>query len=405
MKILLIADVSIAKVIGGGERVLFEQSTRLARRGHDVHILTRRLKQHKRSHAVIRGVNEWRYNSDIQNNPVSFLMKTYQNSRKLFESLHQDYNFDLINIYQPFSALGAIHSPLGKGIRKIYTCFSFSFEEFISRNNQKEGLLNKCVYLLNVHIRKWIEKKVLKSCDEIVVLSQFTQDKLWNAYQISQKKVSIIPAGIDLKKFQPASNKLLIRSQVSIPSEKVILFTVRNLVPRMGLESLIQALKKVAPKAPDIYLILGGDGPLKVDLIDLATKLALEDFIGFVGFIPEELLPDYYRMADLFVLPTKELEGFGLVTLEAMASGLPVVGTPIGGTKEILGKYDANFLFNDTAPDSMAKLILKKYHVIKQDPKRWKQIAAQCRQFVEAHYSWEHNIDSLERLFQSNLEK
>ena len=84
LKILLIADVSIAKVIGGAERVLFEQSYRMALRGHDVHILTRRLTHHKSSHAVIRGVNEWRYEADIRDNPVSFLMKTYQNSRKLF---------------------------------------------------------------------------------------------------------------------------------------------------------------------------------------------------------------------------------------------------------------------------------------------------------------------------------
>jgi glycosyltransferase involved in cell wall biosynthesis len=110
-------------------------------------------------------------------------------------------------------------------------------------------------------------------------------------------------------------------------------------------------------------------------------------------------------MADLFVLPTQELEGFGLVTLEAMASGLPVIGTPIGGTKEILGKFNADFLFDGTQPDSIAKLALEKYLIIKNNSQRWKQISEQGRKFVEDHYSWKQNVDSFERLIQRYIEK
>ncbi|MBU0768139.1 MAG: glycosyltransferase family 4 protein [Proteobacteria bacterium] len=101
-------------------------------------------------------------------------------------------------------------------------------------------------------------------------------------------------------------------------------------------------------------------------------------------------------MADFFILPSRGLEGFGLVTLEAMASGVPVLGTPVGGTPEILGKFYSNFLFKDTSADSMADLIAEKYRIIKEHPEKWAKISKRSRKFVEKHYSWDRNIDALE---------
>ena len=130
MNILFVADVSIAHVIGGAERVLFEQSTRLARRGHDVHILTRRLGNHKKNQDTIQGVREWRYDVGLQKNTLSLIWETCRNSRKLFEFLHKEFKIDLINIYQPFSGFGVTQSPLSNSINKIYTCFSFFWMVF-----------------------------------------------------------------------------------------------------------------------------------------------------------------------------------------------------------------------------------------------------------------------------------
>ena len=399
MNILFVADVSISNVIGGAERVLFEQSTRLAKRGHDVHILTRKLPVHSQNQKVIQGVKEWRYDVNRKQSDVSFLKNTWQNSRKLFETLQTKFKFDWINFHQPFSAFGAVRSSLSKNIKKIYTCHSLSFEEYISRNAYLDGFIQRILYFMNIFARKWLEKSVLKQSNEVIVLSRFTQEKLRDVYKIPPQKVSIIPGGVDLERFQPANDKNNIKRRLDLPSEKIILFTVRNLVPRMGLENLILALQKVIKSAPDIYMVLGGEGPLKNDLIELAKSLGLENHIQFVGFIAEEKLADYYRMADLFVLPTRELEGFGLVTLEAMACGVPVLGTPVGGTPEILGKFDPSFLFADTSPDTMAAHILKKHQIMKENPKEWSDLSRRCRNFVEDHYSWGKNVDSLEKIF------
>ena len=399
MNILFVADVSISKASSGAERVLFEQSTMLRKRGHDVHILTRKLANHNSSQEVIQGVREWRYDID-QKNSYSSIKSTLSNCKNLFESLQKKYSFDYINFHQPFSAFSVIRSTANKTAKRIYTCHSLSFEEFQSRNPRPKNIIKGLSYSLNVLARKYIEKKVLNESDRIVTLSRFTREKLWSAYKIPPEKGVIIPGGVDLQRFSPAMDKIEIRRHLNVPEKKMILFTVRDLEPRMGLENLIQALREVIKEVPDSYLVLGGQGPLKNRLISLCRELGVEGYVRLVGFIPEEDLSDYYRMADIFILPTVELEGFGLITLEALASGIPVLGTPVGGTVEILGGLDSNYLFKDTKPESMASLIIKTCQQHKNNPRLRQDVSYQCRAFVEENYSWESNVDRIEELFE-----
>jgi hypothetical protein len=161
MNLLFIADVSINKVIGGAERVLFEQTTRLAERGHNVSIITRRLPDHDRDHGVIQSVNEWRYASN-KKNPISCLCSTWINSKKIFETLEQKNHFDCINFHQPFSALGVIRSNLSSPIPKIYTCHSLSFEEFLSRNGNSYVFPLRAKNLIQSRGHKKNEKNILK---------------------------------------------------------------------------------------------------------------------------------------------------------------------------------------------------------------------------------------------------
>jgi len=399
LKILFVADVSISKPSSGSERVLFEQSTLLRKRGHHVHILTRGLPDHRASQEVIQGVTEWRYDIS-QGNSLSFVRSILVNCRKLFESLQSKFSYDCIDFHQPLSGLGVVRSPASTQVRKVYTCHSLSFEEFRSRNPRPINIIGGVSYFLNIQVRKFVEKKVLNQSDRIAVLSRFTQERLANVYGIPSGKMVVIPGGVDLQRFSPAVDKMEIRRRLSIPEQRMILFTVRDLEPRMGLENLIYAFKEVIKELPDSYLILGGHGPLKNKLISLTHELGVEDYIRFVGFILEEDLPDYYRTADVFILPTVELEGFGLITLEALASGIPVLGTPVGGTVEILGKLDSRYLFEDSKPESMASLIVETCRQFKDNPRLWQDVSAQCRAFVEAHYTWERNVDSTEELFE-----
>jgi glycosyltransferase involved in cell wall biosynthesis len=253
--------------------------------------------------------------------------------------------------------------------------------------------------------RKLLEKKVLRNSDHIVVLSEYTKEKLESTYGLPPAKIHVIPAGVDLNRFRPYDDKQSLRNHLGIPTGHFTLLTIRNLEPRMGLENLILAFRKIVENKPDTLLILGGEGPLAPELKSLAREVGIADLVRFTGYIPEKELPSYYQVADLFVLPTRELEGFGLVTLEALASGLPVLGTPVGGTNEILAHMGPEFLFSDATHDSMARLILKSMQGWATNAEIYDEITRKCRMVAENHFSWDTHITRLENLFQVTVQQ
>jgi glycosyltransferase involved in cell wall biosynthesis len=366
-----------------------------------VDILTRRLPNHTSDHEHIQNVTEWRYAVD-QHQAVSFFLSTLQNGKSLFEELNLAHPYDCINIHQPFSAFAVRRSRASEKIRKVYTCHSLSHEEYVSRNAKPRSLLERVLHFFHREGRKWIENRALSGADRIIVLSRYTRDKLLNVHGVSPDKIDVVPGGIDLERFRPATDKQKVREALGLPLNKTILLTVRGLEPRMGIENLIRAMQAVVKAVPDIHLVIGGSGPLKDELLLLSRRLNLNDHIKFTGFIPDEALPGYYQAADIFILPTIELEGFGLVTLEALASGLPVLGTPVGGTKEILGAFDDRFLFRDTSHEALAEKIVEFGLEYRQDSDKWQIDSFICRYFVEKNYSWEKNVDMMERLLSRN---
>jgi glycosyltransferase involved in cell wall biosynthesis len=163
----------------------------------------------------------------------------------------------------------------------------------------------------------------------------------------------------------------------------------------MGLESLIAAMRPVVERDLRVRLFIGGKGELREPLENQVRSLGLEGNVRFVGFIPEARLPDYYAAADLFVLPTRCLEGFGLVTIEAMACGTPVMGTPIGGTQEILRGLDPRYLFRSAESSDMAAGILQGL----PDLNEAEETRARCRQYALDNYSWDVLIPRIEEAF------
>ena len=159
----------------------------------------------------------------------------------------------------------------------------------------------------------------------------------------------MIPGGVDIEEFKPSSSlerrEIHIREKLKLKVEFLSCLTVRRLEQRMGLENLICAAGIVHRRNPDLkfQMVLTGKGSLKDRLEQLILEQEVSKCVQLVGLVPRETLPLYFRCADLFVLPTIAIEGFGLVTAEALASGIPVMGTPVGATEEILKRWMRDF--------------------------------------------------------------
>jgi len=200
------------------------------------------------------------------------------------------------------------------------------------------------VYDLPFRSELWFQrvKFVFDSADHVITVSKSNYEVLTNKISVSHEKVSIIPNGYSSSLFRPM-DKTLARQTLGLPINRKILLNVANLVPIKGHAYLIEAMKEVIKVRQDVSLVIVGDGQLRKKLETQAKKLNLESYIKFVGARPHEEIPLWMNAADLFVLPSLR-EGFGVVQIEAMAVGTPVVATINGGSEEIIVSDDYGLL-------------------------------------------------------------
>ena len=237
---------------------------------------------------------------------------------------------------------------------------------------------------LSVFLKHWVEDRVYHRCDRFIVLSKAFGDILHQEYQVPWSKIHVIPGGVDLSRFQFDRSRPEARSQLNWPQNRPILFTARRLVRRVGLDKLLMAIAMIKPQIPDIWLAIAGKGPLQADLQQQATDLGLNDNVKFLGFLPDDQLPIAYQAADLSVMPSQSLEGFGLAVLESLACGTPALCTPVGGMPEILEPFSPNLITASTEATAIAErleqLLLKKVPMPSREA---------CHEYAAMNFDWQ----------------
>jgi glycosyltransferase involved in cell wall biosynthesis len=400
VNILMLAEVSIAQVTSGGERVLWEQARGLAARGHVVRVLTRMGAAGDPERIAIGGVTETRYAVD-RRSAVAFLYSSVQNARRTLESLVRESQPDVLVVHQALPGLAACCS-VGP-IPRVYVCLSLAHEEFEARNKPPDGLWGHAWHKGHVFARRLLERAVIRRVCSVIVLSDFMRQRVVQHHRVAPERVRIVAGGVDPVVFSPDPDHRAARAALKLEGDTFILFTVRNLEPRMGIDTLICAIGRLRDSIPRLLLLIGGSGPLRSELETQVKESGLEGCVRFVGFIPEALLPAYYRAADLFVLPTARLEGFGLVTVEALAAGTPVFGTPVGATREILGKLDAALLAESDDAESLASGIGNLYRRFATDRGLRARLAAEGRALVLQDYTWARHCEQVEAVLSEAL--
>ena len=225
-----------------------------------------------------------------------------------------------------------------------------------------------------------LEQAVYRRAVRFIVLSESFKRELCGRYGISANNISVVPGGIDTKRFNCALSRGEARERLGWAQDRPTLLAVRRIVRRMGLETLIEAMRVVVARVPDILLYLAGSGPIAGELQTQVTSLGLDHNIQLLGRVSEADLPLAYRAADMTVVPTQFLEGFGMITLESLACGTPTLVTPIGGLPEIVGPFASQCIFAGTESADISDLLINALCETGFLPGD-----AECRAYAEKH--------------------
>ena len=385
-RLLVVADVSPIESRGGSVRLIREQCRRLRERGHDLLVLARSPGDDAPTETEVDGFPVRHYHVN-RTNPLAFFFSSIAGARRAGGRLLGDSSWDAVIFHQPFSAFGLSPVLARWGVPCAYFFHSPAGVEYRLRARKKHP---RATVLFALPLLRWVERRALRRSSVIVVLSDFSRRELFDQHGEIPREIVKISGGVDLDRFHPAGDRKALRERLGLPSDRLLFLTVRDLEYRMGIDNLILAMRRVRNELRAL-LVIGGTGELSEELAGMVERLDLASTVRFAGHIPDADLPAYYQVADLFVLPTRALEGFGLVTAEALASGTPVLGTPVGATPELLMPLDPGLVTEDASADALAS------GLVRVAPRLGDQaLRERCREYAEANFNWERVVDDLE---------
>jgi len=368
MKIAMLTECPL--FFGGGERHVYEISKRLVLAGHEVDIM------HPYGHS--QNVSE----------PIS-VRSAYA---PRYPILHYFSVPFLVNF--SLAEYDILH------VHGLSWVISHLLAAVLTK--ELEGTPVVCTFHMTSNLERWpwypFEDLLLESClrhvDAFIAVSNEHGEK-WS--EVCNKEIAVIPNGVDTNRFNPNVNGESIKKRLGIHGKFTVLY-VGRLAKQKGLEYLLRAVPITLKETKDIAFLIAGEGGLKKELEALAQQLGVNQQVKFLDFIPDSELPKYYAACDVFVLPSV-YEPFGMVLLEAMAAGKPVVATAVGGIPEIVFHGKNGFLVKPKEPKELANAILtlSHHHDLAMS------MGQVGRRIVERDYSWEIITARVVKLYEKTL--
>jgi glycosyltransferase involved in cell wall biosynthesis len=246
-----------------------------------------------------------------------------------------------------------------------------------SEESSQEGARNT-----TVAAKLYLEGAVYRRAHRVIVLSNAFGELVASRYGVDPGRIRLVPGSVNIRRFTLTTPRSHSRVALNLPLDRPILVTVRRLVNRMGLASLIDAMSSIAATIPEVLLCIAGQGPLRTTLQAQVERLGLTRHVHFLGFVTEDALPHLFYSADINVVPSMALEGFGLVAAESMATGTPSMVTPVGGLPEVVGGLSQNLIFSGTQSTDIAEGLIAALTGATKLPTR-----DQCRNYIQNNFS------------------
>ena len=334
---------------GGMNVYLLQLAKELGRRGNEVDVYTR---CHDPNDAQVVELGENARVIHVRAGPyfnkketLHHFLPEFPGNLYGFQEL-EGTSYDLVHSHYWLSGLAGIEVSRRWNVPHITTFHTTAKTKMQARVGESEPAL-----------RISAESRVMRSTDAVVVSTEQERGDLSRLYRLSPTKVQVIAAGVDLEMFRPL-DKARARQTLGLRERRIVL-SVGRIEPLKGLDILIRAVAELDDRADTRLVIvggkLGGNGQVE-KLRSLSSDLGLEDTVTFTGTVDQAELPTYYSAADVFALPSY-YESFGLVALEAMACGTPVVASRVGGPRTFLKGSENGYLIPWHCPEPYAQCL------------------------------------------------
>ena len=238
-----------------------------------------------------------------------------------------------------------------------------------------------------------------KVAKRVIAVSEFTKDYMVNHLGVDEGKITVIPpSGVEQNGLGPHPTQSF-RDTVGLNDHKVALF-VGHISPRKGLKHLVRAMPAVLDAIGNVkFVVIGPDRGEEAALIKLAARLGTSDSLIFTGHLNHGTVMDAYPTADVFVLPS-EYEAFGIVLLEAMAAGRPVIASRVGGTMDIIQNGQTGLLVDEKDPGQLAQAIIR----LLRDREAAEKLGGRAREYAIGKYSWDTIVERTLQVYREALD-
>lgn len=375
---------------GGGYRYATEVAERLAARGHEVHAVFPNPRNRLAASESRAGVHLHR----VPDGTGSFFANWRSENAAAREVVAS-----LLAPGQPRTLLATHQAYFEPAARGWPTVFMFQgawgLEYRFSQQAKARGTLRR---LLDPWIARMLhrtEGRALRAAPEVFVASDYTRRRLPAWHPGVRSPVTVVSGGANFAQFHPPADRAALRRKWDLSPETFLFLAVRRLDPRMGLAGLLAAFATASGDHPHARLWLAGRGPQQAALEAEIVRLGLAGRARLLGFVPEADLPGLYAAADCTLMPSLDLEGFGLATVESLACGTPVLASDAGANPELVGPLDPALVYPTGDPSAPAAQL----EAILSGRLRLPTREAAARHAAES-FRWERPVEAFERAWE-----